>query len=47
MIMLEELDSHKRGMTEARNARQVSRDLDALAADMTVAPCRRPLGKGF
>ncbi|HEY3635045.1 MAG TPA: PhoH family protein [Caldimonas sp.] len=36
MITLEELDSHKRGMTEvARNARQVSRDLDALAANMT------------
>src|SRR5690348_11629205 len=35
MITLEELDSHKRGMTEvARNARQVSRDLDALAADL-------------
>ncbi|MEO8081704.1 MAG: PIN domain-containing protein, partial [Caldimonas sp.] len=35
MITLEELDSHKRGMTEvARNARQVSRDLDALAANM-------------
>ena len=35
MITLEELDGHKRGMTEvARNARQVSRDLDALAADM-------------
>ena len=35
MITLEELDSHKRGMTEvARNARQVSRDLDALAASM-------------
>jgi PhoH-like ATPase len=35
MITLEELDSHKRGMTEvARNARQVSRDLDALAAAM-------------
>jgi PhoH-like ATPase len=33
MITLEELDGHKRGMTEvARNARQVSRDLDALAA---------------
>ena len=30
MITLEELDGHKRGMTEvARNARQVSRDLDA------------------
>jgi PhoH-like ATPase len=35
MITLEELDSHKRGMTEvSRNARQVSRDLDALAASM-------------
>ncbi|MEO5882447.1 MAG: PhoH family protein [Caldimonas sp.] len=35
MITLEELDGHKRGMTEvARNARQVSRDLDTLAADM-------------
>jgi PhoH-like ATPase len=35
MITLEELDSHKRGMTEvARNARQVSRDLDALAANL-------------
>jgi PhoH-like ATPase len=33
MIVLEELDGHKKGMTEvARNARQVSRDLDALAA---------------
>ena len=40
MIVLEELDSHKKGMTEvARNARQTSRSLDALAAsnasDMT------------
>jgi PhoH-like ATPase len=36
MITLEELDGHKKGMTEvARNARQVSRDLDALAAHMT------------
>jgi PhoH-like ATPase len=35
MITLEELDGHKRGMTEvARNARQVSRDLDALASAM-------------
>ena len=35
MITLEELDSHKRGMTEvARNARHVSRDLDSLAATM-------------
>ena len=41
MIVLEELDGHKKGMTEvARNARQTSRTLDALAgiagADMTV-----------
>jgi PhoH-like ATPase len=34
MITLEELDNHKKGMSEvARNARQVSRDLDALATD--------------
>lgn len=34
MITLEELDGHKKGMSEvARNARQVSRDLDALATD--------------
>ncbi len=33
MITLEELDGHKKGMTEvARNVRQVSRDLDALVA---------------
>ncbi|MBK6999222.1 MAG: PhoH family protein [Rhodoferax sp.] len=32
MIVLEELDAHKKGMTEvARNARQTSRALDALA----------------
>ena len=32
MIVLEELDAHKKGMTEvARNARQTSRTLDALA----------------
>ena len=32
MITLEELDSHKQGMSEvARNARQASRELDALA----------------
>ncbi len=43
MITLEELDGHKRGMTEvARNARQVSRDLDALAANM---PTRDVTGK--
>ena len=34
MITLEELDDHKKGMSEvARNARQVSRSLDALMAD--------------
>jgi PhoH-like ATPase len=33
MIVLEELDGHKKGMTEVnRNARQTSRSLDALAA---------------
>ena len=32
MITLEELDGHKKGMSEvSRNVRQVSRDLDALA----------------
>lgn len=41
MIVLEELDGHKKGMTEvARNARQTSRTLDALAgaqgADITM-----------
>jgi PhoH-like ATPase len=41
MIVLEELDGHKKGMTEVnRNARQTSRSLDALAgakgADMTL-----------
>jgi PhoH-like ATPase len=39
MITLEELDGHKKGMSEvARNARQVSRELDALAADGSLAP---------
>ncbi|MCR1765785.1 PhoH family protein [Burkholderia glumae] len=34
MMTLEELDNHKKGMSEvARNARQVSRTLDALVAD--------------
>jgi len=34
MMTLEELDNHKKGMSEvARNARQVSRTLDALMAD--------------
>ena len=37
MITLEELDGHKKGMSEvARNARQVSRELDALATDSTL-----------
>ena len=35
MIVLEELDGHKKGMTEvARNARQANRSLDALAATL-------------
>ncbi len=35
MVTLEELDNHKKGMSEvARNARQVSRSLDALVADV-------------
>ena len=39
MITLEELDNHKKGMTEvARNARQVSRDLDGLATDGSLDP---------
>ena len=38
MITLEELDNHKKGMSEvARNARQVSRSLDALVADISEA----------
>ena len=35
MVTLEELDNHKRGMSDvARNARQASRTLDALVADI-------------
>lgn len=35
MVTLEELDNHKKGMSEvARNARQVSRSLDALVGDI-------------
>ncbi|MDO9218583.1 MAG: PIN domain-containing protein, partial [Lacisediminimonas sp.] len=35
MMTLEELDNHKKGMSEvARNARQVSRSMDALVADI-------------
>ncbi|NKI96116.1 PhoH family protein [Rhizobacter sp. SG703] len=41
MITLEELDDHKKGMSEvARNARQVSRDLDALAGGLSDQPGR-------
>ena len=39
MITLEELDGHKKGMSEvSRNVRQVSRELDGLAADGNLAP---------
>ena len=39
MITLEELDGHKKGMSEvSRNVRQVSRDLDVLAADGLADP---------
>ena len=35
MVTLEELDAHKKGLSEvARNGRQVSRELDALVADI-------------
>ena len=48
MITLEELDGHKRGMTEvARNARQVSRDLDALAANMPTRDAERHASEGI
>ena len=43
MMTLEELDSHKKGMSEvSRNARQVSRSLDAL-----VAACKTPIEEGI
>jgi PhoH-like ATPase len=47
MITLEELDGHKKGMSEvSRNVRQVSRELDALAADsMQDAAAGIPLAK--
>ncbi|MCU0927958.1 MAG: PhoH family protein [Burkholderiaceae bacterium] len=47
LITLEELDGHKKGMSEvARNVRQVSRELDALAADGALAPAEGiPLAK--
>jgi PhoH-like ATPase len=43
MMTLEELDGHKKGMSEvARSARQASRTLDAL-----VAACRTPIEEGI
>ncbi|HRZ01620.1 MAG TPA: PhoH family protein, partial [Burkholderiaceae bacterium] len=43
MMTLEELDAHKKGMSEvARSARQVSRTLDAL-----VAACKTPIEQGI
>ncbi len=43
MMTLEELDGHKKGMSEvARSARQVSRTLDAL-----VAACKTPIEDGI
>ena len=43
MMTLEELDGHKKGMSEvARSARQVSRTLDAL-----VASCKTPIEEGI
>ncbi|HEX4584047.1 MAG TPA: PhoH family protein [Burkholderiaceae bacterium] len=43
MMTLEELDGHKKGMSEvARNARQASRSLDAL-----VATCHHPIEQGI
>ncbi|HXY21603.1 MAG TPA: PhoH family protein, partial [Burkholderiaceae bacterium] len=43
MMTLEELDGHKKGMSEvARNARQASRSLDAL-----VAACKTPIEDGI
>jgi PhoH-like ATPase len=43
MMTLEELDGHKKGMSEvARSARQVSRTLDAL-----VASCKTPIEDGI
>lgn len=47
MITLEELDGHKKGMSEvSRNVRQVSRELDALAAEAKFDPAAGvPLAK--
>jgi PhoH-like ATPase len=47
MITLEELDGHKKGMTEvARNVRQVSRELDQLAASLKSSSMEE-MGKGL
>ncbi len=47
MITLEELDGHKKGMTEvARNVRQVSRELDQLAASLKSSSIEE-MGKGL
>ncbi|ABM97117.1 putative phosphorous metabolism-related protein (plasmid) [Methylibium petroleiphilum PM1] len=46
MITLEELDNNKKGTTDAsRNARQVSRELDALASDHLTQGQGLPLSK--
>ncbi len=46
MMTLEELDNHKKGMSEvARNARQVSRTLDALVADAGPITAGIPLSR--
>ncbi|HEJ2441882.1 PhoH family protein [Burkholderia multivorans] len=46
MMTLEELDNHKKGMSEvARNARQVSRTLDALVADAGPISAGIPLSR--
>jgi len=46
MITLEELDNHKKGMSEvARNARQVSRSLDELVSDIGDMEAGIPLDK--
>ncbi|KDB06782.1 PhoH family protein [Burkholderia sp. lig30] len=46
MMTLEELDNHKKGMSEvARNARQVSRTLDALVADAGAISAGIPLAR--
>ncbi len=47
MITLEELDGHKKGMTEvARNVRQVSRELDQLAASLKSSSIEE-MGRGL